>query len=48
MPLIQRSDPYPHWEFRAPSSDDLLRLVPERGGLLSGWRCSGHELLYLD
>ncbi|MCP9885717.1 galactose mutarotase [Synechococcus sp. ATX 2A4] len=54
MPLLQRQRPYPHWEFSAPvSSDapgspDLLRLVPERGGLLTGWRCHGRELLYLD
>jgi galactose mutarotase-like enzyme len=22
--------------------------VPERGGLLTGWRCGGREILYLD
>jgi galactose mutarotase-like enzyme len=48
MPLIQRNSPYPHWEFRDPASGDLLRLVPERGGLISGWCCGGHELVYLD
>lgn len=48
MPLIQRASPYPHWEFSDPASGDLLRLVPERGGLISGWRCDGHELVYLD
>jgi galactose mutarotase-like enzyme len=53
MPLIQRSSPYPHWEFSDPASgdpasSDLLRLVPERGGLVTGWRCSGREMLYLD
>lgn len=48
MPLIQRTAPYPHWEFSAAPGGDLLRLVPERGGLLSGWRCNGRELLYLD
>jgi len=48
MPLIQRTTPYPHWEFSAEAGGDLLRLVPERGGLLSGWRCNGRELLYLD
>jgi galactose mutarotase-like enzyme len=48
MPLIQRSEPYAHWEFSTPASGDRLRLVPERGGLLSGWRCKGCELLYLD
>ena len=48
MPLIQRETPYPHWEFSDSTSGDLLRVVPERGGLISGWRCSGHEVVYLD
>ena len=48
MPLIQRDTPYPHWEFSDPASGDLLRVVPERGGLISGWRCAGHEVVYLD
>ena len=48
MPLVQQTQPYPHWEFREPESGDLLRVVPERGGLISGWRCSGHEVVYLD
>jgi galactose mutarotase-like enzyme len=48
MPLIQRQSPYPHWELSDPASGDLLRLVPERGGLISGWRCGGHEVVYLD
>ena len=26
----------------------MLRVVPERGGLISGWRCNGHEVVYLD
>ncbi len=48
MPLGRCTDPYPHWEFHRPGCDDRLRLVPERGGLLTGWRCNGRELLYLD
>jgi galactose mutarotase-like enzyme len=48
MPLIQRSAPYPHWEFSDPGSGDLLRVVPERGGLISGWRCGDREVVYLD
>jgi len=48
MALIQRQMPYPHWEFSDPASGDLVRVVPERGGLISGWSCSGHELVYLD
>ena len=48
MALQQRQTPYPHWEFSDPASGDLLRVVPERGGLISGWRSGGHELVYLD
>ena len=48
MPLIKRESPYPHWEFSDPGSGDLLRLVPERGGLISGWRCGDREVVYLD
>lgn len=48
MPLIQRDTPYPHWEFSDPGSGDRLRVVPERGGLISGWRCGDRELVYLD
>jgi len=48
MPLIQRNEPYLHWEFSDPASGDLLRLVPERGGLISGWRCGDREVVYLD
>lgn len=48
MALTHRDTPYPHWEFQDPGSGDQLRLVPERGGLISGWRCQGRELLYLD
>ncbi len=48
MSLIQRDTPYPHWEFSDPLSGDLLRIVPERGGLISGWRCAGEEVVYLD
>ena len=48
MPLLQQTAPYPHWEFNDPVSGDVLRVVPERGGLISGWRCNGHEVVYLD
>ena len=48
MALIHRDAPYPHWEFQDSDSGDRLRLVPERGGLIAGWRCQGRELLYLD
>lgn len=48
MSLQPCSTPYPHWLFEDPASGDALRLVPERGGLLTGWRCGGQEVLYLD
>lgn len=46
--LCQRNAPYPHWEFTHPGLGDQLRVVPERGGLVSGWRCGDREILYLD
>jgi galactose mutarotase-like enzyme len=48
MPLVRASEPYDHWLYSDPASGDQLRVVPERGGLLSGWRCGGRELLYFD
>ena len=48
MALIRRDTPYPHWEFADPGSGDQLRVVPERGGLVTGWRCGGEEILYFD
>jgi len=48
MALIRRDSPYPHWEVEDPGSGDLLRVVPERGGLVTGWRCGGQEILYFD
>lgn len=48
MALAFQSEPYEHWQFRHPGSGDLLRVVPERGGLVTGWRCADQELLYFD
>lgn len=47
MTLLQRDAPFPHWEFTA-AGGDQLRVVPERGGLVCGWRCGGVERLYFD
>ena len=47
MTLVHRTSPYSHWEFST-TEGDLLRVVPERGGLVTGWRCGGRELIYLD
>jgi len=48
MALIRRESPYPHWEWTDPAGGELLRVVPERGGLVSGWRTGGREVLYFD
>ena len=48
MTLTQKSAPYAHWDFVHPSSGDRLRIIPERGGLVSGWCCGGREILYFD
>jgi galactose mutarotase-like enzyme len=45
--LQQRSEPYPHWSFTTATGDEL-RIVPERGGLVTGWRSGGEEWLYFD
>ncbi|MEB3323759.1 MAG: galactose mutarotase [Cyanobacteriota bacterium] len=48
MSLIRAEEPYPHWLYTHPTCGDALRLVPERGGLVTGWRSGGREWLYLD
>ncbi len=47
--LISHKDsPYPHWEYLNEDSGDSLKIVPERGGLITSWKCNGREILYLD
>ncbi|NDG74274.1 MAG: galactose mutarotase [Synechococcaceae bacterium WB8_1B_136] len=41
------AEPYPHWLFTA-ASGDQLRVVPERGGLVTSWVADGRERLYFD
>jgi galactose mutarotase-like enzyme len=48
MTLTREATPYPHWLFTHPGCGDSLRLVPERGGLVTGWLSGGREWLYLD
>ena len=48
MTFRQQSVPYPHWEFVQSGSGDRLRVVPERGGLVTEWLCNGREVLYFD
>jgi len=45
--LESASEPYAHWLFTS-AHGDQLRVVPERGGLVTGWACGGRERLYLD
>ena len=47
MALRQETAPYAHSVFTA-DNGDLIRLVPERGGLLTGWQADGREMVYLD
>jgi len=47
MTLSRVQTPYPHWLFTA-SNGDQLQVVPERGGLITGWRSGGQERLYFD
>jgi galactose mutarotase-like enzyme len=37
-----------HWRFIDPASGDSLTVVPERGGLVTGWCCGGSDVLYFD
>ena len=46
--FAKQIDPYPHWEYSNPEFDSLIRIVPERGGLITEWRSEGKELLYFD
>lgn len=48
MTLTHEAAPYPHWHFTHPSCGDGIRVVPERGGLVTGWHSGGREWLYLD
>ena len=48
MALTQQSSPYEHWEFVNPESGDRLRVIPERGGLVSAWISAGQDRLYFD
>ncbi|WP_415400174.1 galactose mutarotase [Synechococcus sp. W4D4] len=47
MGLQAIEGPYPHRCFTA-ANGDQLRVVPERGGLVTGWVSGGQERLYFD
>ena len=44
----KKINPYPHWEYSNSEFDSSIRIVPERGGLITEWRSEGKELLYFD
>ena len=46
--FAKKINPYSHWEYSNPELDSLIRIVPERGGLITEWRIEGKELLYFD
>tara|TARA_Y100001968_G_C19348878_1_gene713542 strand:- start:86 stop:943 length:858 start_codon:yes stop_codon:yes gene_type:complete len=46
--FVKKINPYAHWVLSNSELDSLIRIVPERGGLISGWRSKGQELLYFD
>lgn len=48
MTLIHEVSPYSHWLYTHPTHGDSLRVVPERGGLVTSWRSGDREWLYLD
>ena len=44
----KKTNPYAHWEYSNSEFDSLIRVVPERGGLITEWQSEGKELLYFD
>ena len=46
--LDKKNKPYKHWQYLDSDTGDRLRIVPERGGLITQWRCNGREVLYFD
>ena len=46
--LTKKDLPYSHWELLDIDLDTRLRIVPERGGLITEWKSNGREILYFD
>ena len=46
--ISQKDFPYPHWQYLNEDTRDSLKIVPERGGLITSWKCNGREILYFD
>ena len=48
LSLLEKNSPYKHWEYLNLDTGDFLRIVPERGGLITSWVCNNQEILYFD
>ncbi len=48
MSLSRQIVPYEHWEYLDLESKNSLRIVPERGGVITSWICQGREMFYFD
>ena len=46
--LLKKKSPYSHWECCDQKTGDLIRVVPDRGGLITEWICNGKDILYFD
>ncbi len=46
--FTKKKNPYSHWEYKNTEFDSLIRIVPERGGLVTEWQSEGKDLLYFD
>ncbi len=46
--LLRNHLPYEHWLYKSQNNQDTLRIVPERGGIITSWVCNGREMLYFD
>ena len=46
--FVKKTKPYAHWEYSNPEIDSLLKVVPERGGLITEWISQGKDILYFD
>ena len=46
--FAKKIDPYTHWEYSNSKYNSLIRIVPERGGLITEWKSEGKDLLYFD
>ena len=48
MNITKQNLPYKNWEYLHPQTGDRLRIIPERGGIISEWRCGDREVFYFD